>query len=71
MAHFGEFLKPEVCGQTVLLDRLLFLGHKLVENATFWEDKSSLKMPKMVNFGEFFKNQKLAVKKCYQTDLFQ
>ena len=34
---------------------------------TFWVDKSSLKMPQIVNFGEFLKNLKLAVNQCYQT----
>ena len=37
---------------------------------TFWVDKSSLKMPKMVHFGDFFENLKLAVKQCYQTGQF-
>ena len=30
---FGEFLKPEACGQTVLPDRSVLIGRKLVENA--------------------------------------
>ena len=30
---FGEFSKPEACGQTVLLDRSILFGQKLVENA--------------------------------------
>ena len=45
-------------GQTVLPDRLFLNGQKLVENAkirklieTFWVDKLSIKMPKMVHFG--------------------
>ena len=34
MVHFDEFFeKPEACGQTVLADRLVLLGQKLVENA--------------------------------------
>ena len=33
MVHFGEFLKSEVCGQTVLPDRSLLIEQKLVENA--------------------------------------
>ena len=37
---------------------------------TFWVDKSSLKMPKMVQFGEFFENRKLAVNQSYQTGQF-
>ena len=38
MVHFGEFLKPEACGQTVLPDRSVLIGQKLAENsnATFW-----------------------------------
>ena len=34
---------------------------------TFWVEKRSLKMPKIVNFGEFLK---LVVKQCYQTGHF-
>ena len=30
---FAIFWKPEVCGQTVLPDRSLLIGQKLVENA--------------------------------------
>ena len=33
MVRFGEFLKPEACGQTVLPDRSISIGQKLVENA--------------------------------------
>ena len=33
MDHFGEFLKPLTCGQTVLPDRSVSIGQKLVENA--------------------------------------
>ena len=33
MVHFGEFWKPEACGQTVLPDRSILIGQKLVENA--------------------------------------
>ena len=33
IAHIGEFWKPEACGQTVLPDRSLLIGQKLVENA--------------------------------------
>ena len=33
MVHFGEFLKPEACGQTVLPDRSVLIGQKLMENA--------------------------------------
>ena len=33
MVHFGEFLKPEACGQTVLPDKSVLIGQKLVENA--------------------------------------
>ena len=31
MVHFGEFWKPEACGQTVLPDRSVLIGQKLVE----------------------------------------
>ena len=33
MVHFGEFLKSEACCQTVLPDRSVLIGLKLVENA--------------------------------------
>ena len=33
MVHFDEFLKTEACGQTVLPDRSVLIGQKLVENA--------------------------------------
>ena len=33
MVYFGEFLKTEACGQTVLPDRSVLIGQKLVENA--------------------------------------
>ena len=33
MVYFGTFLKPEFCGQTVLPDRSILKGQKLVENA--------------------------------------
>ena len=31
--QFGEVLKPEFCGQTVVSDRSVLIGQKLVENA--------------------------------------
>ena len=38
MVHFGEFWKPEACGQTVLPDRSLLIGQKSVENTKFkWD----------------------------------
>ena len=34
MVNFGKILKnPEVCGQTVLTDRSILIGQKLVEKA--------------------------------------
>ena len=39
MVHFGEFLKAEVCSQTVLPDRLLLIGQKLTENAKIAKTK--------------------------------
>ena len=44
IVHFGDFLRQsEACGQTVLPDRSLLIGQKLVENAkikhsnaTYW-----------------------------------
>ena len=33
MDHFNKFFKPETGGQTVLPDRSILIGQKLVENA--------------------------------------
>ena len=33
--HFGEFLYSKACDRTVLPDRTILIGQKLVENATF------------------------------------
>ena len=33
LVPFGDFLKPEACGQTVLAGRSLLIGQKLVEKA--------------------------------------
>ena len=46
MVHFGEFWKPEAYGQTVLPDRSILIGQKLMENAKI----------QMRHFEEFFKN---------------
>ena len=32
VVHFGEFSKPEACGQTVLPDESVLTGQKLAEN---------------------------------------
>ena len=42
MVHFGELLKSEACGQTVLPDRLVFIGQKLVENAKIYKFKCDI-----------------------------
>ena len=43
MSMLASFWNPEACGQTMLPDRILWIGQKLVEmpkcqnsNATFW-----------------------------------
>ena len=33
MVNFGDFWKPEACGQTVLPDMSHLIGQKLLENA--------------------------------------
>ena len=33
MANLASFWNPEACGQTVLPDRSILIGQKLVENA--------------------------------------
>ena len=33
MVNFGEFSKPETCGQTVLPDMSILIGQKMVEKA--------------------------------------
>ena len=57
MLNLASFLKREPCGQTVLQDRSILKGQKLVENAKIKKlicvisvVKSLLKMPKMANF---------------------
>ena len=49
IVNFASFWKPEVCGQTVLPDRSVLIGQKLVEmpkfknsNATFLGDFQTL-----------------------------
>ena len=37
IVQFGEFWKPEACGQTVLPDRSVLIGQKLVKNAKIKE----------------------------------
>ena len=65
MVHFSQFLKPEVCGQTVLPDRSILKWTKIVEkcqkfkNATFWGEFQtlwimSLKVSK-INYGKMGK----------------
>ena len=57
MVHFGEFWKPEACGQTVLPDRSILTGPKLVENAKI---KKKFKCDILSNFQT----------KCVQYDQF-
>ena len=42
MFHFGKFLKPEACGQTVLPDRSVLIGQKMVENAKIQKSKCDI-----------------------------
>ena len=42
MVNFGDFWKPEVCGQSVLPDRLLLIGQKLVGNAKIGKFKCDI-----------------------------
>ena len=39
---FASFWKPEACGQTVLPDRSLLIGQKLVENAKIQKFKCDI-----------------------------
>ena len=43
MVYFGEFLKPEACGQTVLPERSVLIGQKLIENAKIIKFKCDFK----------------------------
>ena len=36
IVHFGDFLKAEVCGQTVLPDWSILSGQKLIKNTKNW-----------------------------------
>ena len=43
MVNFGEFLKTlNACGQTVLPDRSILIGQKLVENAKIQKFKCDI-----------------------------
>ena len=43
MVNFGEFFnKPEACGQTVLPDRSVLIGQKLVQNAKIQKFKCDI-----------------------------
>ena len=42
MVNFGYFWKPEACGQTVLPDRSVLIGQKLVENAKIQKFKCDI-----------------------------
>ena len=42
MVRFGVFLKPEACRQSVLPDRSLLIGQKLVENAKIGKFKCDI-----------------------------
>ena len=54
MVNFGEFWKPEACGQTVLPDRTILIVPKLVENAKIqvrhflWETFVKLTLSRLV-----------------------
>ena len=41
IVNFVSFWKPEVCGQTVLTDRSLLIGQKMVESAKIEKFKYS------------------------------
>ena len=41
MVNLASFWKPEACGQTVLPDRSILIGQKLVKNAKIQKFKSS------------------------------
>ena len=61
MSNLASFWNTEACGQTVLQDRSIFIGQKLVENAKIQRFKCDIisgqkfikKKPKMVQFGKF------------------
>ena len=42
MANLASFWKPEACGQTVLPDRSVLIGQKLVENAKMQKFKCDI-----------------------------
>ena len=62
MSTLETFWKPEACGQTVVPDRSLLLGQKLVENA---------KILKMRHFGWFSNtaiNEKISLKSAQRNN---
>ena len=42
MVHFGEFLKPEACGQTELPDKSVLIAQKSMENAKIQKFKCDI-----------------------------
>ena len=42
MVNLASFWKTEACGQTVLPDRSVLIGQKLVENANFQKFKCDI-----------------------------
>ena len=65
MSILASFWKSEACGQTVLPDRSVLIGQKLVENA---------KMPKIqMRHFEWFSNNVMLLEnpQCYEMRLFK
>ena len=52
MVHFGEFLKKtEACGQTVLPDRSILIGQKLMESAKIQKLKCDISSNNVYTIG--------------------
>ena len=59
MVNLASFWKPEACGQTVLPDRSILIGHKLMENAKVQKFKCDI----LRNFQTMCLSQKLKTNK--------
>ena len=55
MSILASFWKPEACGQTVLPDRSVLIGQKLVENANIQKFKCDIlsNFQTMWNYGKY------------------
>ena len=61
MLNLASFWKPKACGQTVLPDRSVLIGQKLVENAKMPKFKCDL----LINFQTMWSSRNEGEKKAF------